>query len=485
MLEFGSLGSGGAVGGSAGGAGGPWEEILDRDWLPDNEVRFLLPPTQQTRYQTKVFQQSVTILIKLQPNTTRGTAAVSGRGVGVGPWRVSEEQLPVLVGSITGASLLLLLLLSLLLYAVCHHHRPTHKNYSVKSEVSSVTSGRTQGSPPSLSRESLVVVTHAISGPQACLLGERDPSLLDLTYECGCCCDPPCDMTSCTCECQDQVGDEEDDEDEDEEEEEEEDDEEEEDEELGDEEEEEEEVEVEEQRRDSLSRRESRSPREAGQVTPGNSRVKPGYNTASSSSSSSTFMNFDLTLPRRPRRGSTGRRDSCSGGGGGRQQQEVGVGLPVCPEARLDEQSASSSALESVCPGREGGLASPTLDDNFRTRSLPAWVRGKTRPLAALDDLTPIYEKPHWSKRRRNRMRSDAAAIIALTKSRGRLMSPAHPAPRPHSLAGPATAPAAPPGVTPGSGAAGAGTATAPQPADTAALVENEAVVVYDERTAL
>lgn len=44
--------------------------------------------------------------------------------------------------------------------------------------------------------------------------------------------------------------------------------------------------------------------------------------------------------------GSTGRRDSCSGGGGcggGRQQQEGGGGLPVCPEARLDEQSASSS----------------------------------------------------------------------------------------------------------------------------------------------
>ncbi|XP_042862373.1 uncharacterized protein LOC122247289 [Penaeus japonicus] len=171
----------------------------------DHEVRYLLPPTQRTRYQTKVFQQSVTVLIKLQQNNTgSGTAAVAERGVAVGPWRVPEEQLPVLVGTITGASLLLLLLLSLLLYTCCHH-TPRHKNYSVKSEVSSMTSGHTQGSGPSLSRDSLVVVTHASSGHQACLLSDRD-SPSDYLFDCECCCDPPC-PASCTCEYPDEEAD--------------------------------------------------------------------------------------------------------------------------------------------------------------------------------------------------------------------------------------------------------------------------------------
>ncbi|KAK8733321.1 hypothetical protein OTU49_006580 [Cherax quadricarinatus] len=129
MLEFGPLASGPGHDG-LGSASAGWEETIDLDWLTGHEVRYLLPPTQRTRYQTKVFQQSVTILIKLQQNTTGGGAsAVAERGVSVGPWRVPVEQLPVLVGTITGASLLVLLLLSLLLYTCCHHN-PSHKNYT-------------------------------------------------------------------------------------------------------------------------------------------------------------------------------------------------------------------------------------------------------------------------------------------------------------------------------------------------------------------
>ncbi|XP_042216182.1 uncharacterized protein LOC121862172 [Homarus americanus] len=165
------------------------------------------------------------------------------------------------------------------------------------------------------------------------------------------------------------------------------------------------------------------------------------------------FSPCDLTLPRPPRRDSGLSSET-------RGRTLEGGCLPLAPESRLDEQSASSSALDSVSPaGRGGELEGAVVDEAFRTRSLPAWVRNKTRPLAALDDLNTIYEKPNWSKRRRNRMRSDAAAVIALSKSRGRLLSPSP------QVAGQAAAAATPP--------------------DTAALVENEAVIVYDERTAL
>ncbi|XP_042862377.1 uncharacterized protein LOC122247292 [Penaeus japonicus] len=147
-------------------------------------------------------------------------------------------------------------------------------------------------------------------------------------------------------------------------------------------------------------------------------------------------------------------------GDGGMRTLE-GVYLPLGPDLHMDDQSASSSALDTVSPlGRTRDADASAMDEAFRTRSLPAWVRNKTRPLTTLDDLNTIYEKPHWSKRRRNRMRSDAAAVIALSKSRGRLLSPS-------------------PQVT-----AQTSTSVAAQP-DTAALVENEAVIVYDERTAL
>ncbi|RZF32148.1 hypothetical protein LSTR_LSTR004011 [Laodelphax striatellus] len=80
----------------------------------------------------------------------------------------------------------------------------------------------------------------------------------------------------------------------------------------------------------------------------------------------------------------------------------------------------------------------------LKTRSLPACVRSKARPHSTADDPAELYAKVNFSKKRKNRMRNDEAAIIALSKSRSQFLFK-----------------------------------------DTDSLVDNEAVVVYDERTAL
>nr|CAI5818345.1 unnamed protein product [Callosobruchus analis] len=120
--------------------------------------------------------------------------------------------------------------------------------------------------------------------------------------------------------------------------------------------------------------------------------------------------------------------------------------LPRSPLPEISEfapnstQYASSSILDEVA-GKEGQVVSePTL----KTRSLPAWVRSKPRPLSTEDDINDLYAKVNFSKKRKNRMRNDEAAIIALSKSRSQFL---------HK--------------------------------DTDSLVDNEAVIVYDERTAL
>ncbi|KAF5275695.1 hypothetical protein FQA39_LY06807 [Lamprigera yunnana] len=100
-------------------------------------------------------------------------------------------------------------------------------------------------------------------------------------------------------------------------------------------------------------------------------------------------------------------------------------------------QYASSSILDDVSSKEDGASA-------LKTRSLPAWVRSKPRPLSTEDDLNDLYAKVNFSKKRKNRMRNDEAAIIALSKSRSQFL---------HK--------------------------------DTDSLVDNEAVIVYDERTAL
>uniref|UniRef100_A0A8W7Q3J1 Uncharacterized protein n=1 Tax=Anopheles coluzzii TaxID=1518534 RepID=A0A8W7Q3J1_ANOCL len=79
----------------------------------------------------------------------------------------------------------------------------------------------------------------------------------------------------------------------------------------------------------------------------------------------------------------------------------------------------------------------------YRTRSLPSWGKNKQRPLSNADDLEELYAKVNFSKKRRNRMRNDEAAIIALCRSRSQNL------------------------------------AALPHAAD------QDAVVVYDERTAL
>lgn len=102
-------------------------------------------------------------------------------------------------------------------------------------------------------------------------------------------------------------------------------------------------------------------------------------------------------------------------------------------------QYVSSSILDEVGT-REDSPGTSSL----KTRSLPAWVRSKPRPLSNEDDLNDLYAKVNFSKKRKNRMRNDEAAIIALSKSRSQFL---------HK--------------------------------DTDSLVDNEAVIVYDERTAL
>ncbi|KAK9890496.1 hypothetical protein WA026_010577 [Henosepilachna vigintioctopunctata] len=113
----------------------------------------------------------------------------------------------------------------------------------------------------------------------------------------------------------------------------------------------------------------------------------------------------------------------------------------ICEFSPQGAQYASSSILDEVNSKDEDISSSgPTL----KTRSLPAWVRSKPRPLSTEDDLNDLYAKVNFSKKRKNRMRNDEAAIIALSKSRSQFL---------HK--------------------------------DTDALVDNEAVIVYDERTAL
>ncbi|KAK7790331.1 hypothetical protein R5R35_003682 [Gryllus longicercus] len=104
-------------------------------------------------------------------------------------------------------------------------------------------------------------------------------------------------------------------------------------------------------------------------------------------------------------------------------------------------QYASSSILDEV--GTRGTEPTPG-PATLKTRSLPAWVRSRSRPLSTEDDLAELYAKVNFSKKRKNRMRNDEAAIIALSKSRSQYL---------HK--------------------------------DTDSLVNNEAVIVYDERTAL
>ncbi|KAF4522333.1 hypothetical protein B566_EDAN011334 [Ephemera danica] len=131
-------------------------------------------------------------------------------------------------------------------------------------------------------------------------------------------------------------------------------------------------------------------------------------------------------------------------------------------------QFASSGALEEhAARGRSASAPSASaIEESLRTRSLPSWVRSRSRPyppLSSVDDLTQLYAQVNLSKKRRNRMRNGEAAIIALSRSRSRC----------HLL---------PSSQPPGLGLNRAGCSTSK---DTESLVDHEAVIVYDERTAV
>lgn len=85
-------------------------------------------------------------------------------------------------------------------------------------------------------------------------------------------------------------------------------------------------------------------------------------------------------------------------------------------------------------------------EDNYvkKSQSLPSWGL-QLRPASTGDEMEEIFSKLNFTKKRRNRMRNDSAAAIALNKSRSSLF----------------------------------------QIDDKDLLVDNEVVVVYDERTAL
>ncbi|XP_023229487.1 uncharacterized protein LOC111629807 [Centruroides sculpturatus] len=85
-------------------------------------------------------------------------------------------------------------------------------------------------------------------------------------------------------------------------------------------------------------------------------------------------------------------------------------------------------------------------EENYvkKSQSLPLWGL-QSRPASTGDEMEELFSKLNFTKKRRNRMRNDSAAAIALNKSRSSLF----------------------------------------QIDDKDLLVDNEVVVVYDERTAL
>lgn len=155
--------------------------------------------------------------------------------------------------------------------------------------------------------------------------------------------------------------------------------------------------------------------------------------------------------------------------GGMRPLSECGVHTVDVPytqpssAASLDgEVTLQVPSLSQCSSYSHRGLEEPyynlygSNDLTLKTRSLPSWGRAKQRPLSTEDDLSELYAKVNFSKRRKNRMRNDSAAAIAATRSYQHqqcYLSPFHTLPSAHT--------------------------------DTDSLVDNEAVVVYDERTAV
>lgn len=85
--------------------------------------------------------------------------------------------------------------------------------------------------------------------------------------------------------------------------------------------------------------------------------------------------------------------------------------VPRTPETTREQcvQYASSGMLDEI--------DNAANIDALKTRSLPAFLRPKPRPLSTEDDLQQLYAKVNLCKKYKNRMRSEHAAIIALSKS--------------------------------------------------------------------
>jgi len=57
----------------------------------------------------------------------------------------------------------------------------------------------------------------------------------------------------------------------------------------------------------------------------------------------------------------------------------------------------------------------------YKTRSLPS--KHKQRPVTSIEDLDELYSKVNFSKKLRNRMTNDEAAIIAFCRSKSQNLS--------------------------------------------------------------
>ncbi|XP_072937185.1 uncharacterized protein [Epargyreus clarus] len=82
-----------------------------------------------------------------------------------------------------------------------------------------------------------------------------------------------------------------------------------------------------------------------------------------------------------------------------------------------DSPRDHAAALQYASSGMLDELEGAASLDALKTRSLPAFLRPKPRPLSTEDDLHQLYAKVNLSKKYKNRMRSEHAAIIALSKS--------------------------------------------------------------------
>ncbi|XP_021928158.1 uncharacterized protein LOC110833899 isoform X2 [Zootermopsis nevadensis] len=330
-------------------------------------------PGGRGRFQTHVFQQSVTLTAKMWPddNGTASPAASSPGGWKWGSWRIPSEHLPFLVGAVCGGALILLTLIAAIVWRCCVVPRRDkaycarlgeeiaarqRSGLSVMPSHSAVYAAPKSGHWAYSSR--LVGPSHQ-PGPGShwfynsrvlspANLERLDPGPLTRSTSCA----PP--------------------------------------------------------------------PRHTGPLNTSDKRRRPV-------SQPIRFGPYDLAVNAE-----------------GRQQNH----LPEISEFTAQSTQYASSSISYLFTvldevGSRGGEA-PSGPAVLKTRSLPAWVRSKSRPLSTEDDLAELYAKVNFSKKRKNRMRNDEAAIIALSKSRSQYL---------HK--------------------------------DTDSLVDNEAVIVYDERTAL